>query len=63
MTTYRAVVKYPLDAEPREKLVALRDGLGEITAELVREHGATLEQIEDWLEEAANCAQDEIESR
>lgn len=62
MTTYCAVVKYAVDADPGEKFRALIDGLGVITAELVREHGATMEQIEDYLTEAENCAQDEVDA-
>jgi predicted transcriptional regulator len=60
--TYRAVVKYPVDAEPREKRRALIDGLGEIAAELVREHDATMEEIEDLLHEAECCARDEADA-
>lgn len=54
-----AVVKYPAHASRDEKVRELRDGLSFIAAELVREHDVALEQVEDWLDEAAMAAQDE----
>lgn len=52
--TYRAVVKYALDASDEQKRKALLDGLGEIAMELVAEHDFTIEDLERALEEAGS---------
>jgi late competence protein required for DNA uptake (superfamily II DNA/RNA helicase) len=58
---YRAVVKYATDATRKEKIAALRDGLGTITTELV-DLGLTLQAVEDALDEAMNQAIDEADA-
>lgn len=56
--TYRAVVKYPVDATDKEKRQALWQGLQDIAAELVEEHGFTLDQIDRAFEEARWTAEE-----
>lgn len=61
--TYRAVVKYPLDASDEDKRRALVEGLNEIAMELVAEHDYDLNQIEDVFEDAYSYAQDEHDAK
>ena len=61
MTTYRAVVKHPLDASQEEIIKALKEGLEMIAAELVGEHGLSIEEVETVLDEARNFAEIEYE--
>ena len=58
MTTYCAVVKYAIDADDKTKISLLRDGLGEVAAELIN-LGVSLERVEEMLHDAKGCAQDE----
>lgn len=62
MTVMRAVVRYPRDATDAEKIRELRDGLQFVAMELI-DLGCSVDQVEDWLEEAAMSAQDEADSR
>jgi hypothetical protein len=52
MTTYRAVVKYPLDASDAEKRKALKQGLSECALELYGELGLTVQEVDACLEDA-----------
>lgn len=58
VTTMRAVVRYPVDATPGEKVRELRDGLNDVAMELVQ-LGCTLGQVMQWLEDAAAYAEAE----
>jgi hypothetical protein len=61
--TYRAVVKYALDATDKEKKRALLEGLKEIAMELVAEHDYDMGKIESAFEDAASYAQDEVDAK
>ncbi len=61
MTMMRAVVKYPMNASRDEKVAELKQGLGDVAMELVGEHGVSLEQVEDWLDDALEWAHMEAE--
>lgn len=61
MTTYCAVVKYPVDASDADKIRELRDGLQFVAMELVS-LGCSVDQVEQWLEEAAFSAADEADA-
>lgn len=63
MTTYLAVVKYPVEAELPEKKRELLHGLNMIAMELVAEHDFDIGKIEEAFEEAASYAQDEIDAK
>lgn len=58
---YYAAVKYAVDAEPKDKIRALREGLESIACELVDEHSVSLEDVERWLEDAAEEARCVVE--
>lgn len=58
-----AVVKYPVDAEPKVKRRELLEGLGMIAMELVAEHNYTIEQIEDAFIDAQGDAEQEFEMK
>lgn len=57
MTTYRAVVKYALDASADEKRKALKQGISECALELYCEHCVTLDEIERVFEDAYSDVQ------
>lgn len=57
----RAVVKYPVDAPPEEKIRALTEGLQECAEELLS-LGVSLPEIEEALERAFSAAEWEAES-
>jgi hypothetical protein len=57
----RAVVKYAIDATDKEKLAALRDGLGDCATELIN-LGLSVGAVEDALEAALNQAEAELDS-
>lgn len=57
MTTYRAVVKYALDASDDEKVKALKQGVSDIAMELVGEHGLDAGELERVFEDAEFDAQ------
>lgn len=63
MTTYRAVVKYPIDAEPKIKERELREGLGYILMELVSDHDYTLGKVESVMEDAQQEAEMELQMK
>lgn len=44
--TYRAVVKYAVDASDAEKRGALEEGIAECAMELYAEHGLPLDELE-----------------
>lgn len=62
--TYRAVVKYPVSASPKEKLQALREGLQEVAMEMVDEHPEVdRDYIDRAIEDAQAAAEDALEYR
>jgi hypothetical protein len=63
VTIYRAVVKYPIDADEVARRRALREGLDDICMELVGELGASLDELEGWLEDARSAAELEVEMK
>lgn len=63
MTTYRAVVKVPVDATPARKKKTLLEGLGEICMELVAEYDFEISDIEDALQDAQGDAELELEMK
>jgi hypothetical protein len=58
---YRAVVKYATNATRKEKVAALREGLGTVAMELV-DLGIGLQAVEDALDEAMNQAIEEADA-
>lgn len=56
--TYCAVVKYPVEATDKEKLAALREGLGTVLVEMI-ELGASREAVYSAIEEAQWAAEEE----
>jgi hypothetical protein len=60
---YYAAVKYAVDADPKDKIRALREGLEFVACELVDEHGVSLEEVEDWLNDAAQEARYAVEEK
>lgn len=63
MTAYRAVVKYPVDADLKVKRRELLEGLGFIAMELVAEHDFDGAQLEEAFEDAYSEAQSELEMK
>lgn len=63
MTTYMAVVKYPVDATLGEKRHALLEGLNMIAMELVAEHDFEVEDLERALEDAQGEGELELEMK
>lgn len=63
MTTYRAVVKHPIDATEQDRIHALVEGIEECAMELVGELGRDAAFIERVLEDAQSAAEYEIETK
>jgi hypothetical protein len=61
--TYRAVVKYALDASDDEKRKALKQGISEIAMELVAEHDLDAEDLERVWEDALGDAEIEMKAQ
>lgn len=57
----RAVVKYPVEATDEKKIRELRDGLQLVAMELI-DLGCSVDQVEQWLDEAGMSARDEADS-
>jgi hypothetical protein len=62
MTLYEALIKVEVNASRDEKVSAIRMGLHETAARLVSEYEVGADDVREWLEEAAEFADDEARS-
>lgn len=62
MTMYRAVVKYPVDADAKTKERELRDGIGWILSELISEHDYDQSKVESLMDDAQQEGELELQT-
>jgi hypothetical protein len=59
VTTYESVIKFPVDANAGEKVLAITEGLEYAAVLLIDEYGWTPDQVEIALDNAYGAASDE----